>query len=84
MMLRLLNFLYLDGYESLWFKYFDNSTITKEQHDFVVAHRDKFYDYLFKNHKFDICLEFRKARRKNDWDKMLYLMLNDLNERDFI
>lgn len=77
MMLLWLDFLNLNGYASLWDKYHDTSEVKNVSglHDWIVANKKDFQNFLFQNHYFKTLYLYKKAFKNNDWDTMHEIML---------
>lgn len=75
MMLMLLDFLYLDGYRSLYDKYHDKSGLTRAEHDFCVIYRKQVESEMFRAFKFRKCLELKRAYKNNDWNTVYEILL---------
>lgn len=81
MMLRLMEFLYLDGYTSLRAKYADpyREDFREERHWVLENYKDYIHAAIHYR-DFTVALEMRRLRKKNDFIELYKLMRRYNNE----
>ena len=81
MILKLLGFLYLDGYTSLKAKYADpyREEFKEERHWVAENYKDYIHAAIYYK-DFDIAAEMREHRRKNEYLELMLLMMEYNNE----